>query len=181
VSHDSGVARVQRRRKDKRAPSRGQAARVALSVAALACALPTLAAVVPSAAPDFVLKATDGRNLRLSEFRGDPVIVTFWGSWCSQCREALVTLDEVAKRTSTPVLGVNLDGSVERAASVAISLDLHFPTLVDERKTVARTYDVSRLPLTLLIDRDGTVRATWDGVTVPADELAGRLDLLRQE
>jgi peroxiredoxin len=152
-----------------------------LSVAALACALPAYAAAEPSAAPDFVLKATDGRNLRLSEYRGDPVIVTFWGSWCGQCREALVTLDEVAKRTSTPVLGVNLDGNVERASSVATSLDLHFPTLVDDRKTVARAYDVSRLPLTLLIDRDGTVRAAWDGVSVPPDELAGRLDLLRQE
>ena len=93
----------------------------------------------------------------------------------------LATLDVVAGRTSTPVLGVNLDGSVERAASVATSLTLDFPTLVDARKSVARTYDVARLPLTLLIDRDGAVRARWDGVAVPADDLTRRLDSLRQE
>jgi peroxiredoxin len=143
--------------------------------------LSTAAHGVPSPAPDFVLKATDGRNLRLAEFRGDPVIVTFWGSWCGECRETLVALDAVSERTSTPVLGVNLDGSVERAASVATSLALHFPTLVDSKKSVARAYDVVRLPLTLLIDRHGAVRATWEGVAMPADDLARRLDALRQE
>jgi len=136
---------------------------------------------VPEPAPDFALKATDGRNLRLSEFRGDPVILTFWGSWCGECRQALVALDDVATHTSTPVLGVSLDGGEERASSVATSLGLHFPTLIDARQAVARSYDVSRLPLTLLIDRDGAVRAAWDGVPVPADELTRRLDLLRQE
>ncbi|HET9694603.1 MAG TPA: TlpA disulfide reductase family protein [Steroidobacteraceae bacterium] len=143
--------------------------------------MPAFADAVPPLAADFVLKATDGRNLRLSEFRGDPVIVTFWGSWCGECRENLVTLDDVAARTSTPVLGVNLDGSAERAASVATSLELRIPTLVDARQVVARAYDVSRLPLTLLIDRDGAVRATWDGVPVPGDDLGRRLDSLRQE
>ena len=172
---------MQRRTLEKRAPPGGHAARVALSLALAACASTAAADGAPSLAPDFVLKATDGRNLRLSEYRGDPVVVTFWGSWCGECREALATLDVVAGRTSTPVLGVNLDGSVERAASVATSLALDFPTLVDARKDVARTYDVARLPLTLLIDRDGAVRARWDGISVPADDLTRRLDSLRQE
>jgi peroxiredoxin len=152
-----------------------------LSVAALACAWPAFAGGASTSAPDFALKATDGRNLRLSEFRGAPVILTFWGSWCGECRNALATLDDIAARTSTPVLGVNLVGNAERAASVASSLALHFPTLLDTRQSVARAYDVSRLPLTLLIDRDGAVRATWSGVPVPGDDLGRRLDSLRQE
>jgi peroxiredoxin len=173
---------VQRRTQEERAPPRGHAVGVATLVAALAaCALPCLAAGVPSPAPDFALKSTDGHNLRLSEYRGDPVIVTFWGSWCGQCREALVTLDGIAEGTSTPVLGVSLDRDVERATSLATSLRLRFPTLVDTRQAVARAYDVSHLPLTLLIDRDGAVRATWEGVSVPADDLTRRLDSLRQE
>jgi peroxiredoxin len=147
----------------------------------LAFALPALASVVPPTAPDFALKSTDGHILRLSEYRGDPVIVTFWGSWCSECRAALATLDRLASQTSTPVLGVNLDGNAERATSVAASLQLRFPTLVDARQAVARAYDVERLPLTLLIDRDGAVRATWAGVPVSAEDLTRRLESLRQE
>ena len=132
-------------------------------------------------APDFVLKALDGRNHRLSEYRGEPVVLTFWASWCGPCRESLTALATVAQRTSTPALGVNLDNTADRAGSVADSLSLKFPTLVDARHGVARTYDVDRLPLTLLIDRDGAVVATWSGAPVDAVELARQIDLLHHQ
>jgi peroxiredoxin len=82
----------------------------------------------------------------------------------------------------TSVLGVSLDGETQRAASVADSLQLQFPNLVDTRQSVARQYDVASLPLTLLIDAQGTVRATWDGKQPPtATEIDQRLAALRKE
>lgn len=132
-------------------------------------------------AADFALKGVDGRNLRLSEFRGEPVLLAFWGSWCGPCRESLVALDVFAAGTRTPVVNVSLDGSRDRAAAVAGALRLSHPTLVDEQQQVARAYDVTRLPLTLLIDRDGAVRATWAGTVVDPRELSRSLASLARE
>ena len=175
---------MQRRTTSTRAPLRARLAIAALGAAAPALiaapADPPAPASVPTAA-DFVLKATDGRNLRLSEFRGDPVVLTFWSSNCGPCRASLASLDEVARRTGTSTIGVSLDASAERVASVATSLKLSFPSLVDPRQQVARAYDVAKLPLTLLIDRRGVVRASWSGVPVPPAALSAAIASLAQE
>jgi len=132
-----------------------------------------------SIAPDFALKGIDGRNLRLSDYRGEPVALHFWASWCGPCRESVAALDALARRSGTPVLGVNLDGA-DRAAAVAGSLHLTTPTLVDAQQSVARTYDVAKLPLTLLLDAEGHVRASWSGVPADLSELTPQLERVRQ-
>jgi peroxiredoxin len=156
---------------------------LALAAAVLAgiVAYPLFAHAAPSAsakAPDFVLKDLAGRNVRLSESRGDVVVLTFWGSWCGPCREALTVADAAvagAGEGSAVALNVNLDGDAGRAGSVAGSLGLKQTTLVDARQSVARLYDVDRLPLTLLIDREGAVVASWEREPVAAAELARHL------
>jgi len=132
-----------------------------------------------SEAPDFALKGTDGRNLRLSEYRGDVVVVSFWASWCGPCRETLAELNDLPSRvgnTGPVVLGVNVEGDAARAASIAASLGLDYPTLVDDRQSVGRLYDVERLPLTLLLDRDGVVRAAWSSKEPPGESLVRRIE-----
>jgi peroxiredoxin len=153
------------------------------AAAAALVVVPALAAppAVDSSAPDFALKGIDGRNLRLSEYRGEPVIVHFWASWCGPCRESAASLDQLGAQSSTAVLGVSLDGTAERAGAIAHALRLQSPTLVDTGQAVARTYDVSRLPLTLLLDADGTIRAAWSGVAPNLAELTPQLDRLRQD
>ena len=158
---------------------------LALATAVLAGALvfPLLAQAVPSsgtAAPDFVLKDLDGRNQRLSEFRGEVVVLTFWASWCGPCRDALEAVDAaVAAAGGVPAaLGVSLDREPERAGSIVASLALRHPTLLDSRQSVGRLYDVQHLPLTLLIDREGIVRQSWSRQPVPAEVLARRLEEL---
>jgi peroxiredoxin len=160
------------------------ALRTATAVATAAFALLPAHAAPPalaSTAPDFALKGIDGHNLRLSEYRGEPVVLHFWASWCGPCRESAVALDRLALAEGAAVVGVSLDGSVDRAASVASSLRLTSPTLVDVDQAVARTYDVDKLPLTLLLDRDGAVRGAWSGVPVNLGELTPQLEHLRRD
>ena len=154
---------------------------MAVAIAA-AVGLPAFAATpaLNSVAPDFALKAVDGRNVRLSEYRGEPVVLHFWASWCGPCRESVAALDALGRSSGTPVLGVNLDGA-DRAAAVAESLRLTTPTLVDAQQSVARTYDVAKLPLTLLLDAEGHVRASWSGVPANLAELTPQLERLRQD
>jgi peroxiredoxin len=151
-------------------------------VAAIVAAVGAPASAAPpapdSVAPDFALKAVDGHNVRLSEYRGEPVVLHFWASWCGPCRESVAALDALGQSTGTPVLGVNLDG-VDRSAAVADSLHLKMPTLVDAQQSVARAYDVAKLPLTLLLDAEGHVRASWSGVPADLAELTPQLERLR--
>ena len=154
---------------------------MAVAIAA-AVGLPAFAATpaLNSVAPDFALKGIDGRNLRLSEYRGEPMVLHFWASWCGPCRESVAALDALGLSSGTPVLGVTLDG-IDRSAAVAASLHLRSPTLVDAQQAVARTYDVAQLPLTLLLDAEGHVRASWSGVPADLSELTPQLERLRQD
>jgi peroxiredoxin len=177
---------MQRRDWYARARQRALFETLALLAAAVAglLAFPVLSDARPttgSAAPDFALKATDGRNLRLSEYRGDVVVLAFWASWCGPCRETLAQLNALpaaAGDASPVVLGVNLEGDGVRAASVAQSLGLDFPTLLDTRQSVGRLYDVDRLPLTLLLDRDGVVRGAWSQQNVSGEEIVRQIEEL---
>lgn len=127
-----------------------------LSSAALAAKL-----VVDEPAPDFALKSSTGQNLRLSEYRGDVVLVNFWTRSCSRCREQLDQLDRLYEEYSEQgftVLSVAITDDPHHVQGIVDSMKLGFPILYDEQKAAARLYDPSSMPLTLLIDPHGNVR-----------------------
>ncbi|MBC7983130.1 MAG: TlpA family protein disulfide reductase [Candidatus Obscuribacterales bacterium] len=117
-------------------------------------------------APDFALRTLKQQNLRLSEFRGEVVLINFWASWCGACRQAMPGLNELHDkyhRAGLVMLSINLDDEVHRAMHMAQSLKIAFPVLLDERKDVGRQYQVDNMPMTLLIDREGIVRHVYVG------------------
>lgn len=118
------------------------------------------------AAPDFALKSSTGENLRLSEYRGDVVMVNFWATWCGPCRQEMPLLDELYsryQRVGFSLLGVNIDDDSSKAMSMVEELGVSFPVLFDARKDVSRLYEVDAMPVTVLIDREGTVRYVHHG------------------
>ena len=129
----------------------------------LACAVGGASAAVQpsSSAPDFTLKSAAGANLRLQEQRGQVVLVNFWATWCGPCRQELPHLNSLYDKYRSSgfvLLGVNIDDDPRLATALAAKLGLRFPVLLDNDKRVSRVYDMSAMPATLLIDRDGRVR-----------------------
>ena len=123
-------------------------------------------------APDFALKSSTGENLRLSEFRGDVVMINFWATWCGPCRQEMPLLDELHnryERVGFNLLGVNIDDDSRRAMQMIDELGVDFPVLFDDRKEVSELYDVETMPVTVLVDREGTVRYVHLGYK-PGDE-----------
>lgn len=117
-------------------------------------------------APDFALKSATGENLRLSEYRGSVVMINFWATWCGPCRQEMPLLDELYsryQRVGFNLLGVNIDDDSSRAMDMARELGVSFPVLFDARKEVSRLYDVEAMPVTVLVDREGTVRYVHHG------------------
>ncbi len=113
------------------------------------------------AAPDFALRATSGSNFRLSEHRGEVVMLVFWGSRCGQCGPQLASLSRMVdtyRSAGLAAFAVNVDDDQGAAADFAVTHPVSFPVLLDPAKAVAREYRVDNLPMLLLVDRAGAIR-----------------------
>ena len=164
--------RSQRRGPHDRSGSRAAALRVPASLALLALAVLAPVARAPlaaqqsypllgAAAPDFALHAVAGGNVRLSEHRGEVVVLSFWSSRCSACRTQLSALSRSLATYQTAglaIYGVGVDDDPAKAVSFARSAAVGFALLLDPEKSVSRSYQIDNLPMTVLIDRGGTVR-----------------------
>ena len=114
-------------------------------------------------APDFVLKATDGRNLRMSEFRGQVVMVNFWARWAGDSRREMPALDRINttySRAGLVVLGVSVDEDLDRAREFAAAMKVSYPMMFDTGSNIGRDYLLQKMPMTILVDRAGVVRYT---------------------
>jgi peroxiredoxin len=114
-------------------------------------------------APDFVLKATDGRNLRMSEFRGQVVMVNFWARWAGDSRQEMPALDRINttySRAGLVVLGVSVDEDLDRAREFAAAMKVSYPMMFDTGSSIGRDYLLQKMPMTILVDRAGVVRYT---------------------
>jgi peroxiredoxin len=142
-------------------------ARYALIVLALALgARASFGELAGSTAPDFVLKSMTGENLRLSEYRGRVVLLAFWASWCGECRSQLEGLGSLYERYSSAgleLLAVSLDTRRSQVEDAMQAAHVAYPVVHDAGGEVGQMYDVSSMPLVVLIDREGVVRDVFEG------------------
>lgn len=142
-------------------------------------------AVYARPAPQWELKDAGGNTVRLSDFRGNPLVLHFWATWCPFCKKLQPGLDRLYlqyREEGVQLIGISFredEGSEPR--KVLDARGLHFKTLVDGDE-VARRYDVKGTPTTMVIDGKGNIVFT----TNTSDPEDGRLEsavksLLAQE
>ena len=117
-------------------------------------------------APDFTLKSYSGVNVKLSELRGDVILLNFWASWCGPCRQEMPLLNDLHKKYKKlgfSVVGVNVEENSRKAKQIVKDVGIKFPILFDTENKVSGLYDVSAMPSTVLIDRSGNMRYLHKG------------------
>ena len=121
-------------------------------------------------APDFTLMTLDGTEVSLSQFRGQPVLINFWATWCLPCREEmpeLVRSYESHKAEGLMILGVNLtySDSLPDVETFASEFNITFPILLDKDGAVAeRLYRIPGVPTSIFVTRDGTIERIQVGI-----------------
>lgn len=111
-------------------------------------------------APDFELETLEGETVRLSDYRGENVIVNFWATWCPPCRAEIPDLKKLYNNKDVEILAVNLSETEENEGKIndfAEEFEMDFPVLKDANSDVANNYQVQAYPTSYMIDSDGHI------------------------
>ena len=110
-------------------------------------------------APDFVLPALDGGPVRLSDLRGNLVVIEFWATWCGPCRYSTPSLEVIFRRFRDRGVSVLLVNQGESAEQITRWSERRFtaPILLDQEFRVAKHYGLQGIPRLFVIDREGRI------------------------
>ena len=112
-------------------------------------------------APDFELQSLDGKQVRLSDYRGKAVLLNFWATWCAPCKIEMPWFVDLQKQYASQglqVIGVAMDDSGEDAiAKFAKEMGVNYPVLIGKESVGDAYGGVEFLPTTFFIDRQGKV------------------------
>jgi len=128
----------------------------------------TTAEVIPVAqkgfqAPDFTLVNADGQNTKLSDLRGQAVLVNIWASWCPPCRAEMPAMQKMYEKYQADgftILAVNaaIQDDHQAALDFVNQMQLTFPVLFDNNGEVTAVYDNPALPTSYFIDPQGIIQ-----------------------
>ena len=147
---------------------RGIASACVLTIAAfMAGACRSSDAEPPLEAPpnlEFTLKNDIGEDVRLADFKGRPLVITFWATWCTSCKRQMPYLNEFSRTMADRglvVLGITVDDTVDQLREFLTSADVNYEMLLGtDQDDLKREYDVlGGIPVTWLIRPDGTVQS----------------------
>ncbi len=140
-------------------------------------AIPTT--TIGSPAADFSLVSLDGEKVRLSELRGEPVVLNFWSTWCGPCVHEHPLLQAAAtQRKDVVFLGVLYGDDADTARAYLARAGSAYPTLVDDSQRIVVDYGVAGVPETFFIDAEGVIAHKVSGGISQAQLMAG-LELLK--
>ena len=139
---------------------------ISMLAAAAIVSFPAIAGELSGAAPDFTLQSRDGREVSLSDLRGDVVMINFWATWCGPCRQEMPHLEALHQRYSDlgfTLLGVNVEENSRLSDEFLAETPVSFSILFDPKNGVSDLYDVVAMPSTVLVDRKGNMRFIHHG------------------
>jgi peroxiredoxin len=111
-------------------------------------------------APDFELKDLNGAQIRLSDYRGQVVLINFWATWCGHCRTEFPEIQKAFERNREKglvVLAVNVQDRKESVQAYAQELGLTFPVLLDPLGRATTLYRARRLPTSYFVGPKGII------------------------
>jgi peroxiredoxin len=119
-------------------------------------------AKVGGTAPSFSSWDLSGKKVSLSDFKGHPVLLTFWATWCTACQQELPAMQQIRDRYQSSglrVLALNYrETSSSRMSQYLAGLDVNLEAVIDPEGTIASAYGVDiGLPISVLLDRNSTV------------------------
>jgi peroxiredoxin len=134
---------------------------------------------------NFTLKSQHGKNIKLSELRGQVIALNFWATWCGTCLQQFPALNYYQQKNSAKgftVLSINIDEDLLTATRHVKKRKFNYPVLFDSLNMVSRLYSVDDLPTLFLIDRDGYLRYTLDDSKIKQQKITQQVieDLLNE-
>jgi peroxiredoxin len=125
-----------------------------------------IAAEEGALAPDFLLEGLDGNEVRLSDLRGQPVVLNFWATWCAPCRKEIPQFVEAYDRFGDEglvIVGINMQEGKSIARPYVTDYGMDFPIAIDVDGEVGDKYRLLGLPVTFFIRRDGVIQSVFTG------------------
>lgn len=135
-------------------------------------------------APDFTVYDGTGETVKLSALRGKPVVLNFWASWCSPCRNEMPEFEKLFRETGGEIafmMVALIDGRREtetKAAQFIEEQGFTFPVYFDTEQEAAARYGIRSIPRTIFIDQYGDIVSVAEG-SIDGDTLQKGIDLIK--
>jgi|SRR5690625_4876553 len=130
-------------------------------------------------APDFELETLEGDKVKLSDYRGEKVIVNFWATWCPPCRDEIPDFKELYEKEDVEILALNMGETEDNLEMVEEfvydEFEMEFPVLKEESGDLMDEYNVFAFPTSYMIDPDGHIQYVRPGA-MDYDEMKEQLD-----